>query len=125
MITVLPVKESEINKFLKQTEAIPSNTSVLLAKDNDVVLGYIIISKKDIYFDIADIHVEKNTKTNTVQLLLKSAASYAMNRNIFTLSCENPDLYAILLQYKGVEISSKVYIDIPKLLSCDCPKGKL
>ncbi len=119
MITVFPMKNNEISKFTKK-EIIAHDADVLLAKDKDTVLGYIAILQKDIYFDILDINIEKNTKTNTAQLLLKSAASYALNRNIFTLSCENASLFPVLLKNKGREISGKVYIDIPKLLSCDC-----
>lgn len=121
MISVTPVNKNDIFKYLSDESSLNGkNLSVLLAKDEDAELGVIVLKPDDIYLDIIDINVYTNNKINTEELLLKSAASYAMNRNLFTLRCKNHSIFDNLLRYNGKIIEKYLYIDIIKLIYCKC-----
>lgn len=119
MISVTPVNENYIYKYLNLNNILDKkDISILLAKDENIELGSIVLKPDDIYLDILDINLSQNNKINIEELLLKSAASYAMNRNLFTLRCKNNSLFSILLKYNGKIIGNYLYIDIIKLVSC-------
>lgn len=121
MISIMPVAKKDICKYLNDKSLLnKEDISALLAKDEDDELGVIVLKLDDIYLDIIDINIFKNDKINTEELLLKSAASYAMNRNLFTLRCKNCRIFDNLLRYNGKIIEKYLYIDIIKLISCKC-----
>ncbi len=123
MITVLPMDKNEALKFIEESsiniDTKNENITVLLAKDEDVILGYIAMQKDDIYLNILDIIIENSSTVRTGELLLKSAASYALNRNLFTLKSDNENIFGLFLQNKGKQISGVMYINIHELLSCN------
>lgn len=120
MITISPLKTEEMPKYIAGLRIFEKqNSAVLLAKEEQKELGNIVIKPDDIYLDILQLNIQNNSKFNTEEMLIKSAASYAMNRNLFTLRSKNFSLFSNLIKYKGKIIGEYLYIDIMKLISCN------
>ena len=135
MITVLPEKDNnKVQILLKEVygeiEDIQKgkDQAVLVAKESGKNLGYIVVDIISDYIRILDLKIDKNIdmkglkkdELQIVDFIIKSACSYALNRNIFVIECPQKRLYNLMDKLGCKCIDGIRYLEIPKFISCAC-----
>lgn len=122
MLTILPDKE-----FVPTEQNISSKSkdfSTLVAKNGQEIIGYITIdiiscSVKILDFSITGCTQYDRLNTEQYQLadaLLKAAASYGMNRNVFHMESDYKDVFDLLKAFGFKQLNDKFGIEVYDLI---------
>ncbi|MDP4119741.1 MAG: hypothetical protein Q8876_01615 [Bacillota bacterium] len=124
MLTVLPLKdEKKLNKIIELLPKVGQAPNVLMAEQDGNDLGYIAISEEKNALNILDIYLVdcenfdelSYEKKSNVDLLIRSAGSYSMNRKLLNLQCENKNLFSLLNRFGFQENQNKTAIPLYEL----------
>lgn len=132
MISVKPVKDENFtNDIIAAYKAIDGEKAVLLAEENGIRLGYIVVSLAERRMSVLKIELYFKDETDSLNsdsmavadLLIRAAASYAINRSIFVVyGVNNEDFY--IYQRLGHKIIGNIaLIDLPRIMG-NCDKCK-
>lgn len=106
-----------ISPQLNNNQNVDNNTVKLIAKENETFLGYIeLYINKNKYVEIYNLYIENFNEQDLLDSIVKAAMAYALNRNIFTITCKNQDLFATLNKFGFNEKSGILYLDLFKTL---------
>lgn len=125
MLTIFPL-DNEVYKreILKNYSFGGMEQSVLIMKENGIELGYIVIDvdKYKIYIlDIVFINIKdlkfKAENKELLDFIVRSTASFALNRDIFILCSKNENLFEILISFGFEKCKDLVQMDLSKIIN--------
>ena len=126
MLTIMPEKDKHVFEPIlekcrtKGKEAL----AVLTAKDEEKNVGYVAvgISERTLWildFRIIGVEDYQGIPRETRQLadsMIKAAASYAMNRNVFRMECGVKPIYPLLEDFGFQKFHENLCIDLAHLI---------
>ncbi len=122
MIEVKPCIDKEIfkNKFDKIYNSLKLNPGTdnvfLIAKENNKVMGTIAVDIFKHFIRILDIDIFDYSNNNLIlDLLIRASASYALNRNIFTIQALDSKFFNELKSFNFYKVKNSLFIEIYKL----------
>lgn len=125
MISVKPVRdENSVAVILSPFQDISGDKAILMAEESGAQLGYIAVCiedkrmsllKLDLYFCDKTKKLD-NDNLLTADLLVRAAASYAMNRGIFVIYGVNNEDFNVFRQLGHKIIGNIALIDLPKMM---------
>lgn len=130
MLTIFPSSsESYSKKILKKFQDKEKNLEILVAKENDIILGYIVFCIDGYKIYILDICYIKEHLKNTkeadelVDSMIRSVLSFALNRRIFVIYSKNKSLFPLLNKFGFSQNNGEMFINLSKILG-KCKKCK-
>lgn len=132
MISVKPVKDENFTKdIIAAYNDIDGEKAVLLAEENGTQLGYIVVSLYDRRMSVLKIELYfkdeakglNSDSTAVADLLVRAAASYAINRGIFVVYGVNDEDFYIYQRLGHKIIGNIALIDLPRIMG-NCDKCK-
>ena len=131
MFTILPEKEKDFSgPILERCGADGKEPAVLVARCGEEMLGYVALDLwngqvRILEFTLYGKELEKlsGEDKDLADSMVKAAASYGMNRQIFQAICGQKSLFPILKGFGFEQIDDKMRIDFSRLLrKCkNCP----
>lgn len=120
MIEVKPYKENLKNKFDKIYNSLNINpgtdNALLIAKENDKLMGIIAVDIFKHFIRILNINIYNCSNNDLIlDLLIRSAASYALNRNIFTIQSLDTKFFNELKNFNFYKVENSLFVEIYKL----------
>lgn len=120
MIEVKPYKENLKNKFDKIYNSLNINpgtdNALLIAKENDKLMGIIAVDIFKHFIRILNINICNCSNNDLIlDLLIRSAASYALNRNIFTIQSLDTKFFNELKNFNFYKVENSLFVEIYKL----------
>ena len=131
MLTVMPVKEETISSPLLE-QAYQSGgydnrgeeAAVLMAKDGQEELGYVVVDRLQDRLRLLGFALTGSPNYNDLDtadqeiadLLIRSAASYALNRSVFYIETRCRPLFLMLRQMGFQQYHEKMGIDVSQLI---------
>lgn len=130
MLTIFPSSDENYSKeILEKFKIKGKKQEVLVAKENDSILGYISFYIDEYKICILDIcYIEEKLRNEKevnelIDSMIRAVSSYALNRKIFIICSENNDLFSLLDNFGFSHNDNKVIIDLSKIL-CKCKRCK-
>lgn len=120
MLTILPCKdEKTVRKFNPKTD----NATALVSKNGDEMIGYIVLEQVGSKIEVIGFELngceslDKLTSSQyaDVDSLLRSAGSYALNRNVYYINCKKKEYFAMLKQFGFSENDNILTINLQQL----------
>ncbi len=124
MLTVKPIFDITKIRDILNKHNIDSKTAVILeAVEKENELGYVVVKEEDkeikiLAFDISDCVDYNNPSQNDTEIseyLIRSAGSYALNREITTLSTQLNEFSNIWNKFNFVQNNHKYQIELTVL----------
>lgn len=125
MISVKPVSDENSSAvILSKYKDISGDKAVLMAEESGAQLGYIAVCINDRRMSLLELDLYFCDKTKmldndnllTADLLVRAAASYAMNRGIFVIYGVNNKDFNVFRQLGHKIIGDIALIDLPKMI---------
>lgn len=120
MFSVLPINDE---KIISSCNPQTDSATVLMFNEDDNQVGYIVIEqiKSTLHIiglslkDCADYSNLTPNQTVNLDILLRSAGSYALNRNIFYINCNKLQLFPVLAKYGFTQVDKYLTINLKQL----------
>lgn len=125
MISVKPVSDEDSSAvILSKFQDISGDKAVLMAEEGGAQLGYIAVCIIDKRMSLLQLELYFCDKTKMLDsdnllaadLLVRAAASYAMNRGIFVIYGVNNEDFNVFRQLGHKIIGDIALIDLPKMI---------
>ena len=132
MISVKPIKEDKsAEDIIAEYNGVEGEKTVLRAEENGTQLGYAVVALAEKRLSVLKIKLYFNNEVQSLNvdgaavadLLIRAAASYALNRGIFVVYGVNNEDFYIYRQLGHKIIGNIALIDLPKLMG-NCDKCK-
>ena len=130
MLTIFPSSgESYSKDVLEKFKIEGKKQEVLVAKENDDILGYIALYIDGYKICILDIYYIKEKFKNEketnylIDSMIRAVSSFALNRKIFVIYSKNENLFSLLENFGFSRNNNKMVIDLSKIL-CQCNRCK-
>lgn len=120
MLTILPTQDQEL---ITQYGPATGDGVALVSKNNDRLVGHIVLEPKGSVLDIIGFSLEgcdgydaltPDRKTDT-DCLLRAAGSYALNRNVYYLECGKSQYFGAFLPFGFTRQEDKIVIHLKEL----------
>ncbi|MDO4731597.1 MAG: hypothetical protein Q4B14_05700 [Clostridia bacterium] len=123
MITVLPSEDqTKLNNiFDKVYSKIEKGTDgkLFTVKINDTPVAKALVDVFDIYARIYQIDLlDTENKTITLDYIVRTVMSYALNRDIFTIMLLDKNYFSDMKVFGFYEYEDKMYLEIQKHMGC-------
>ena len=125
MLTILPEKDKQlmISVFNGREEG-SRDPAVLVARDGEKTLGHIAVRVRERTLWIVDFSLAQIDDYTALQgenrrladYLIKAAASYAMNRNVFRMESDVEKIYPLLKDFGFLDFNKNVCVDLAHLI---------
>lgn len=120
MLTIFPSCDESFNKeILNKFEIKGAGQELLIAKENDKMLGYIAFDIEKYKLYVLDIFIDNSLKRDRQEIIdsmIKAASSFAINRKVFILCSENRSLFDILESFGFKKFKNIVQLDLYNVL---------
>lgn len=120
MLTIFPSCDESFNKeILNKFEIKGAGQELLIAKENDKMLGYIAFDIEKYKLYVLDIFIDNSLKRNRQEIIdsmIKATSSFAINRKVFILCSENRSLFDILESFGFKKFKNIVQLDLYNVL---------
>lgn len=120
MLTIFPLCDESFNKdILNKFEVKGAEQELLIAKENDKMLGYIAFDIEKYKLYVLDIFIDNSLQRERQEIIdsmIKAASSFAINRKVFILCSENRSLFDILKSFGFKKFKNIVQLDLYNLL---------
>lgn len=120
MLTIFPSCDESFNKeILNKFEIKGAEQELLIAKENDKMLGYIAFDIEKYKLYVLDIFIDNSLKRDRQEIIdsmIKAASSFAINRKVFILCSENRSLFDILESFGFKKFKNIVQLDLYNVL---------
>lgn len=120
MLTIFPSCDESFNKeILNKFEVKGAEQELLIAKENDRMLGYIAFDIEKYKLYVLDIFIDNSLKRDRQEIIdsmIKAASSFAINRKVFILCSENRSLFDILEFFGFKKFKNIVQLDLYNVL---------
>lgn len=120
MLTIFPSCDESFNKeILNKFEVKGAEQELLIAKENDKMLGYIAFDIEKYKLYVLDIFIDNSLKRDRQEIIdsmIKAASSFAINRKVFILCSENRSLFDILESFGFKKFKNIVHLDLYNVL---------
>lgn len=130
MLTIFPYSDENYSKeILEKFKIKGKKQEVLVAKENDSILGYIafyIDGYKICILNVCYIEEKLRNEEEINELMdsmIRAVSSFALNRKIFIICSENDDLFSLLDNFGFSRNDDQMIIDLSKIL-CKCKRCK-
>ena len=130
MLTIFPSSDESYSKdVLEKFKIEGKKQEVLVAKENDDILGYIALYIDGYKIFILDIYYIKEKFKNEketnylIDSMIRAVSSFALNRKIFVIYSKNENLFSLLDNFGFSRNNNKMVIDLSKIL-CQCNRCK-
>lgn len=134
MITVKPTEDKElINKYGRE------NTAVLIMRQESKEIGYVAIAPFMSTYEILDMHLDIDkplkraegesyaplsaNELGLVEILLRAAGSFAINKNSFSLCTRDKLYFDLLSKFQFIKNGEYLVLYLSKLFSGGCACG--
>lgn len=116
MLTILPENNKDMTDRVLSEFGTLSSPAVLTAREGEEIIGYAALDITEGRLRLLTLSLDHEVNFAHLDVmdrflldgLLKSAASYALNREILYLECENNLLFPFLRGYGFKEINNKI-----------------
>lgn len=125
MLTIMPEKDAAISgPALSKCAAKGPDAAMLCARGGEVLLGYVAVDIQSRELRILDFVLTGQPRWDELgeeerQLadsMIKAAASYGMNRNVFVAVSTLEPIFPLLKQFGFQQIDNKMTIDFTQLI---------